>query len=109
MTGILLAVDGSTLNCPTRGKETVTLDIAPATAAEQVANLQVGQPYTVLGSARPMECCGRWPLCAPNPAWEPGRRILNAEPHAEAGRMWMRARRNDAQLRFWRYCGTAST
>lgn len=49
VTGTLLAIDGSTLKLSARGKQTVTVDITAAIAAERVANLTLGQPYTVLG------------------------------------------------------------
>ncbi len=50
VTGTLLSIDGSTLKLSTRGGETVAVDIAQARAAEQVANLKVGQAYTALGA-----------------------------------------------------------
>ena len=53
VTGTLLAINGSTLKLLTRSKQTVMVDIARATETEQVANLNVGQPYTALGVSEP--------------------------------------------------------
>ena len=53
VTGTLLAIHGSTMKLLTRGNQTVMVDIARATEAEQVANLNVGQPYTALGVSEP--------------------------------------------------------
>ena len=53
VTGTLLSIDGSTLKLSTRGRETVTVDIARAREVERVANLKVGQAYTGPGAGEP--------------------------------------------------------
>jgi hypothetical protein len=50
VTGVLLAINGTTLKLQTRSRQTVTLDISRALETEQVANLIVGRPYTALAA-----------------------------------------------------------
>jgi outer membrane protein assembly factor BamB len=51
VSGVLLAVDGTTVTLTTRTGRAVTVDISRAVENEQVANLLVGQAYTALGTA----------------------------------------------------------
>ena len=50
VTGMLLAINGTSVNLRTRSWQVVTLDISPAMETEQVASLKVGRPYTALAA-----------------------------------------------------------
>lgn len=50
VSGMLLAIDGTTLTLLTRASRTVKVNVSRAVETEQVANLIVGQPYTALGA-----------------------------------------------------------
>jgi hypothetical protein len=50
VTGFLRAIKGTTIELRIRGGQLLALDIAPALASEQVANLKVGRPYTALAA-----------------------------------------------------------
>ena len=49
VSGMLLAIDGMTVSLLTQTGRTVKVDVSRAVETEQVANLIVGQAYTVLG------------------------------------------------------------
>ena len=51
VSGTLLSIDGPKLTILTRTGKIFKVDAATAMADERVANLIVGRPYTVLGSA----------------------------------------------------------
>jgi hypothetical protein len=50
VSGVLLAMEGTNLTLSTRSSQTVTLDVSDALETEQVADLIVGQAYTVLAA-----------------------------------------------------------
>jgi hypothetical protein len=50
VSGVLLAMEGTNLTLSTRSSQTVTLDVSHALETEQVADLIVGQAYTVLAA-----------------------------------------------------------
>jgi len=51
VTGTLVAINGTTLRLQTRGRQTVSVDIAHALGSDRVANLVAGQSYTALAEA----------------------------------------------------------